>query len=61
LRDKIFKHKESISALEPEADRLDNIWCKENKRLHDEFETTRTWPTLEERKAIVDAVPSRGW
>jgi hypothetical protein len=57
LENKIFEHKEAFSALQPETDRLSNIWCKENHRLHDEFEKTRTWPTFEERKAIIDAMP----
>jgi hypothetical protein len=43
--------------MEPEAERLDDIWCKENHRLHDAFEATRTGPTFAERKAIIDAMP----
>jgi hypothetical protein len=57
LEEKIFEHKEAFSELEPETDRLSNIWHKENHRLADEFETSRTWPSFEERRAIVDAMP----
>ncbi len=57
LEKKIFKHKEAFDALQPETDRLNDIWCKENRRLHDEFEATRIWPTFEERSAIIDAMP----
>jgi hypothetical protein len=57
LEEKVFAHKEAFDALKPEADRLREIWCKEDHRLHDEFETTRIWPTFEERKAILDAMP----
>jgi hypothetical protein len=57
LEEKIFKHKQAIDALEPEADRLSDIWTNENKRLHDEYEATGTGPAFEERMAIVDAMP----
>ena len=39
------------------ADPLDDICCKENHRLHDAFEASRTWPSFDERKAIVEAMP----
>jgi hypothetical protein len=55
--EKIFEHKEAIGALQPETDRLDDIWTKENHRLHDEYEATRTGPNFEQRKSIVDAMP----
>jgi hypothetical protein len=57
LEEKIFEHKEAIGALQPETDRLDDIWTKENHRLHDEYEATRTGPNFEQRKSIVDAMP----
>jgi hypothetical protein len=57
LEERIFQHKAAIDAMEPEADRLDGIWSRENHRLHDEFEATRTGPTFSERKAIVEGMP----
>ncbi len=57
LEEKIFEHKEAFDALEPEIDRLNNIWCKENRRMHDEYEATRIRPTFEEREAILAAMP----
>jgi hypothetical protein len=46
LEAQIFEHKKAIDAMEPEAERLDGIWCRENHRLHDAFEATRTGPNL---------------
>jgi hypothetical protein len=57
LEKKIFKHKEAFDALQPEVDRLNDIYNGENRRLHDEFEATRMGPTFEERMAIVHAMP----
>jgi hypothetical protein len=57
LEENIFKHKAAFDALQPETDRLDNIWCNESHRLAAEFEKTRIWPTFDERRAIVDAMP----
>jgi hypothetical protein len=57
IKEEVFRHKEAISALEPEVDRLSDIWTKENKRMHDEFEATRIAPTFEEREAILAAMP----
>ena len=57
LEEQIFEHKEAISKLQPEAERLADIWSKEDHGLHDEFEATRTGPTFHERKAIVEAMP----
>jgi hypothetical protein len=54
LEENIFKHKAAFDALQPETDRLNNIWCNENHRLAAEFENTRIWPTFDERKAIVE-------
>ncbi len=55
LEEKIFKHKEAFDDLGPETDRS-NIWSKE-WRLAGEFEKTQAWPTYEERRAIIDAIP----
>jgi hypothetical protein len=57
LEAQIFQHKEAIAKMEPEVERLEDIWLKEEHRLHDEFEATRTGPTFSERKAIIDAMP----
>ncbi len=57
LEEKIFKYKEAFDALQPDVDRLSNIWCRENHRLADQFEKTRISPNFDERKAIVDAMP----
>jgi hypothetical protein len=57
LEEKIFEHKEAFDALQPETDRLCDIWSKEDHRLHDEYEATRIGPSFEQRKAIVDAMP----
>ena len=57
LERKIFKHKARFDDLQPETDRLDDIWCKENHRLAAEFEKTQIWPTFDERRAITDGMP----
>jgi hypothetical protein len=55
LEEKIFKHKEAFDALQPETDRLDNIWCNENRRLSAEVEKTQM--TFKEQNALVGAMP----
>jgi hypothetical protein len=58
LEEQIFEHKNAADELGMQAAPLDVIWCKENHRLHDEFEANRcTGPTFDERKAIVEAMP----
>ncbi len=57
LEEQIFEHKEAISKLEPEAERLAGVWSKEDHRMHDEFEATQTGPTFDERRAIVETMP----
>jgi hypothetical protein len=57
LEQQIFEHKEAISKLEPEAERLAGVWSKEDHRMHDEFEATQTGPTFDERRAIVETMP----
>lgn len=57
IKEEVFPRREAISALEPEIDRLSDIWTKENKRMHDEFEATRTAATFEEREAMLAAMP----
>jgi hypothetical protein len=57
LESRIFERKEALDELGLLADPLDDICCKENHRLHDAFEASRTWPSFDERKAIVEAMP----
>jgi hypothetical protein len=57
LESRIFERKEALDGLGLLADPLDDICCKENHRLHDAFEASRTWPTFDERKVIVEAMP----
>jgi hypothetical protein len=57
LEKQILQHKKAIDLMEPEVGRLEDIWSKEDFRLHDKFEATRIGPTFSERKAIVEAMP----
>jgi hypothetical protein len=57
LERRIFEHKEAADELGQLAQPLNVIWCRENHRLHDEFEAGRTSQTFDERRAIVEAMP----